>query len=179
MKRVSRSNELLDPCYGNLRSTNQPLSAGLGVACGPLGRQRSAYYIPPSTACSVTIINLRATPNALTSTPYPKLSPCRANCSLQRVPKKSAETAEKHGGIGSFDRVSNGRTPDHPARREGDSKGGGTTEQAGTTAFGVHAGVVREATTAESLAENGMEKLMGNGVGSVYVANYCVRSSTD
>lgn len=37
-------------------------------------------------------------------------------CSLQRVLTKSAETAEKHGGIGCFDRVSNGRTLDHPRR---------------------------------------------------------------
>lgn len=31
----------------------------------PREKQRSAYYIPPPTACSVTIINLHATPNPL------------------------------------------------------------------------------------------------------------------
>jgi len=30
--------------------------------------------------------------------------------------KKSVETAEKHGGIGCFDRVSNDRALDHPSR---------------------------------------------------------------
>lgn len=39
-----------------------------------------------------------------------------ANCSLQPIPKKSAETAEKHKGIGCFDRVSNGRAFGHPPR---------------------------------------------------------------
>ncbi|TGZ38402.1 Uncharacterized protein DBV15_06729 [Temnothorax longispinosus] len=35
---------------------------------------------------------------------------------IQRIPKKSAETAEKHEGIGRFDRVSNDRAFDHPSR---------------------------------------------------------------
>lgn len=66
MKRVSRSNELLDPCYGNLPGTVQPLFAGLCVASGPQEKQRSlpiTFHHP--TACSVTIINLHATPNPL------------------------------------------------------------------------------------------------------------------
>lgn len=39
-----------------------------------------------------------------------------ANGSLQRLPKKSAKTAEKHEGVGCFDRVSNGRAFDQPPR---------------------------------------------------------------
>ncbi|XP_077259489.1 uncharacterized protein LOC143895897 isoform X4 [Temnothorax americanus] len=35
---------------------------------------------------------------------------------IQRIVKKSAETAEKHEGIGRFDRVSNDRAFDHPSR---------------------------------------------------------------
>jgi len=44
-----------------------------------------------------------------------------ADCSLQRQPKKSAETAEKHGGIESFDRVSNDRA-DQPSTSRYDER---------------------------------------------------------
>lgn len=66
MKRVSRSNELLDPCYGNLRSSDQTLVRWTQCRLwAPREKKWSAYYIPPPTACSVTIINLHATPNPL------------------------------------------------------------------------------------------------------------------
>jgi len=66
MNRVSRSNELLDPCYGNLPGTVQPLFAGLCVASGPREKQRSLpITFHHSSAYSVTIINLHVTPNPL------------------------------------------------------------------------------------------------------------------
>ncbi|KYQ48304.1 hypothetical protein ALC60_12632, partial [Trachymyrmex zeteki] len=42
----------------------------------PPGKQRSAYYIPPPTACSVTIINLHATPNPLLRLPVRRYARC-------------------------------------------------------------------------------------------------------
>jgi len=78
MKRVSRSNELLDPCYGNLRRHRLTLVRRTLCRLWAPGKQRSAYYIPPLTACSVTIINLHATPN-------PLLRLCIQSCHLVEI----------------------------------------------------------------------------------------------
>lgn len=78
MKRVSRSNELLDPCYGNLPSTVQPLFAGLCVASGSQEKQRSlpiTFHRP--AACSGNNHKSSRDAQPLTSTSYSKLSPCR------------------------------------------------------------------------------------------------------
>lgn len=77
MKRVSRSNELLDPCYGNLRRHRPTLVHR--TLCRLWTPRQAAVCLLHSTTHCLQRNNHKSSRNAqpLTSTPYLKLSPCR------------------------------------------------------------------------------------------------------
>lgn len=77
MKRVSRSNELLDPCYGNLRRHRPTLVRR--TLCRLWAPREAAVCLLHSTTHCLQRNNHKSSRNAqpLTSTSYQKLSPCR------------------------------------------------------------------------------------------------------